>query len=320
MTKGKTLRTIFVLMAFFLQTVIPPGFAAESEETEPPEKQAYRDAVTNLNSKHLKRNDIRYDFDALVNSMEKIDGKLSDAEAATLGNVAMVAAAVLSGAAATSIAAQTAAALVSGKNIKDIINTAIETNGLSQTLDALRQGAYDLEGELIKQTQVVQTQAEKVNTKYLEWDAALPEGESPEFDDEPVKPIDVETEYPDHRREIDPPSQTKSTTETIACRGCADQVPPPYDESIGVPSLGPGPGTVITVKNYRDHGVECSETRHSTGAVCGGKYFTCSSPYPGTVTTCPKASDHRLVGPCPDGEPKHEYASGSPEGHGARVV
>ena len=50
-------------------------------------------------------------------------------------------------------------------------------------------------------------------------------------------------------------------------------------------------------------------------ADCPGTWWSCDG-----VNHCPRSADHRVVGPCPDGEPKHEYASGSPGGHGQRVV
>ncbi|MDE0425355.1 MAG: hypothetical protein OXN25_10830 [Candidatus Poribacteria bacterium] len=187
------------------------------------------------------------------------------------------------------------------------INTAIEEKGLQATLKELQQGAYDLETEVIKQTEIVQTQAERVNEKLAAWEKALPEGEKPIFDDEEVEPIDVASKFPDHTREIDPPSQSEASTETQACRGCMESLQPPYDDTTIIP---PDPisqqAVKINKKVYRDHGVVCAETRHSTGKTCeGGLYFTCPNPNAGTVTACRHAADHRIVGPCPEGEEKH---------------
>ncbi|MDE0424697.1 MAG: hypothetical protein OXN25_07510 [Candidatus Poribacteria bacterium] len=152
------------------------GFA-QVGSTETPEETAYHQALTNLGTKDRKLMKIKTDLTASKSSIEKIDGKLSAAEVARLGNVALVAAAILSGTAATAIAAKTAAGIVAGKNVAEIINTAIEDKGLQATLKELQQGAYDLETEVIDQTAVVQTQAERVNEKLAAWEKALPEGE-----------------------------------------------------------------------------------------------------------------------------------------------
>ena len=110
--------TTFVLFVFCLHTV-QLGFA-QAGSTETPEKQAYRDAVTNLGTKRQDLDDIDKDLRDSKASIEDIDGKLSAAEVAQLGNVALVAAAILSGTAATAIAAKTAAGIVAGKNVAEI--------------------------------------------------------------------------------------------------------------------------------------------------------------------------------------------------------
>lgn len=217
--------TIFLLSAFFLQTVTPLGFAVDSEDEMTPEqkaaKGAYRDSLINLQSKEDKHDRIEEDVEDLVDSIKLIENGTNQAELEALGSSLITAAAFLSGAAAVDIAAKTAAAIVGSKNAVYIVLGAIKQNKLNSTVQDLLRGLYNLETELIKQTEVVQTQAERVNTKFLEWDATLPEGEKPVFDDEEVQPIDVSMEYPNHSRTLsDPPTYPSETTETIACQAC----------------------------------------------------------------------------------------------------
>ena len=322
MKNRNLLLTLFLLCAFFLQTATL-GFALDSEEPTSEQEaaeKAYHQSLTNLNTKNEKKRDIKDDVNKLVKSIEAIANGTHQAELTSLGSSLLTAAALLSGAAATSIAAQTAAAIVGSKNAVDIVLGSLDANGLNGTVQDLLRGLYNLETELIKQTEAVQAQAEKVNTKLSEWEATLPAGEKPVFDDEEVEPIDVSTRYPDHSRSLsDPPSYPSDTTETIACPECGEQVPPPYL----VAKVTSGGGLIMGVEYetvYRGHEVSCAETRHSTGNACEGEYYSCPTPKAGTVTVCPHDADHRVVGPCPDGSEKHEYAKGSPGDHNQRVV
>ena len=331
MKQSNMLRTLFLLIVFFLHTATP-GFAAEDPEPTPEQKAAkakedYRDAEINLGKKFDNYLLVDKELEKITDELNKIGNRLSAAEAEGAASALLTAAGVLSALAAKSPLGVTAATIVSLKNAAETLKN-ISTIGSIGALDALKQSAYDLETEVIDRVIAVKTQAEKVNTKLQEWEAALPEGESPVFDDETVSPIDVEKKYQSlpQTHALEPPPQPKDTTETISCRGCSEPVSPPYEKAeithiawSTYPFFEIGDVKIYTV--YGDHGVSCGETRHSTGSTCGGVYFTCPSPYPGTARVCPHDADHRVVGPCPDFvETKHVYAKGSPGEHGVRVV
>ena len=317
------LLTFFLLCVFFLHTATL-GFAVDSEEPTPDQEaaeKAYHQSVTNLNTKWTNYDLVHDEFKKINTELEKVGNSISAAEAKVVGSVLLTAAGVLSGLGTTAVLARTAATITSLKNAAETLKN-ISTLGSAAALKDLQQSAYDLETEVIDRVLDVKTQAEKVNTKLSEWEVTLPKDEAPIFDDEEVVPIDVEAKYKSlpQTHELAPPSDSKDSTVATTCRGCSDVVERPWDDSVGVPSLGGDAGTIITVTVYRDHGVECPETHHSRGQACDGVYFTCPSPYPGTVTVCPNDADHRVVGPCPDGSEKHAYAKGSSGDHGQRVV
>lgn len=139
---------------------------------------------------------------------------------------------MLSGLGATAALAKTAATIASLKNAAETLGN-ISTLGSAAALKALQQSAYDLETEVIDRVLDVKTQAEKVNTKLQEWEATLPAGEVPIFDDEEVEPIDVEAKYASlpQTHELDPPSDSKDSTVATTCRGCSNVVERPWDET-----------------------------------------------------------------------------------------
>ncbi len=318
--------TVFLCGLFCLHTVAL--VLANNEERTQSQKDAeskYAQALDGYQDAQIARGNVKIDVRALEITRGLLQKEISDEKLAAYGTVLNTAVALLTGASAATIATRTAAAIVIGKSVSDMVRTirdALKENKKA-TLHKLKQGMYNLETELIERTKVVQDEAADANSELDAWKAVEP---GATYDKKPLdeRYIDVETMHPDYTRTLpDPPTYRSDTTETIACPACRDQVKPPYLTKIVVLSPGLIMGIEKTVKRYRGHEVTCAETRHSTGKACDGEYYSCLSPYSSASIVCPNDADHRVVGTCGELKgsrfKKHEYAKGSPGNHGKKL-